>query len=176
MLMLGAAAAATVAEPPMNKQLTASFMAEQMQRGQLFLYTSCICLTVGVIYSAVWLRWPIELMPPGSLRNELAAYVSIVVAVIGVVASFLILSTYLPMALIQRGQTRELARTTLLKKKRLTEKGVPVGFGDQDIAMFLEANCLRIPLISQFQRVGAILLPALVSPLISAIGSLTTTS
>lgn len=170
----GLAAATTVAAPPAGEKSTENFLAEQIQCGQIFLYTACICLTVGVIDSAVWLRWPIELMPPGNLRDELAAYVTFVAALIGVAASFLILSAYLPMALIHRARARKLARKTLLEKKQPTKEGAPVGIRDNEIRTFLQDNRLQIPLISQFQGIGAMLLPALVSPLISAIGTLTT--
>jgi hypothetical protein len=113
MVMLGTAAASTVAPPPRHEKSTPSFLAGQMQRSQVFLYTACTVFTIGIIYTAVWLRWPIELMPQGSLRDELSGHVTVVIAAHGVMATLIVLSTYLPMALVHRAQARALALEVL---------------------------------------------------------------
>ena len=34
-----------------------------MRRGQIFLYTACTVITVNVLYTAIWNRWPVQLLP-----------------------------------------------------------------------------------------------------------------
>ena len=61
--MLMVAAASTLVPPPRGVQTTPAFQAAQMRRGQIFLYTACTVMTVNVLYTAIWNRWPVELLP-----------------------------------------------------------------------------------------------------------------
>lgn len=169
MVLLGTAAAATIAAPPGRSKRTPSFQSGQMQRGQIFLYSASAVLTFALIYNSAWLRWPVELMPQGALRGELSSYVASVVGFLGVVASAMLLAIYIPMALIHRRQARRLAHEALAERPETAGTKVD----REDVQEFLEANHLQVPLFSQLQRIGAMLLPALVHPIASAFEVLT---
>ena len=168
MIILGTFAAATVAAPPRGQAPTPAFLAGQMHRGQIFLYATSAVLTFGLIYNSVWLRWPVELMPQGALRNQLSGYLTTVVGFIGVLASAILLSAYVPMALVHRRQAWRLARRSL---SSIDDESPETS--NRAIQEFLSANALQVPLYAQFQRIGAMLLPAMVNPVVSAFEVLT---
>jgi len=165
MPLLAMAAAATLATPHDDALSTPALLAWQMQRAQIFLYTGCAVLTVGLVYVAIWNRWPVELLPKGDLRDDLAAYTTIVVAMQGVGASLMLLGAYVPTVLVQRVQARNMAMAGYQEEKQDLSQ-------HEAVERFLDANRLRIPLYAQFQRFGAIFVPALVSPLISFLATL----
>jgi hypothetical protein len=181
LVMLGLAAASTLAWPPRGRAVTPAFLAEQMRRGQIFLYTGCTCLTVIIIYIAVWNRWPVELLPAGPPRDDLAAYVTVLVAANGVFASLLLVGAYVPTALGQHAEARKLALAHLADGDGTDDSGAGEDGADatddvdqaDPVTAFLQRHRLVTPLFTQLQRIAAMLVPALVSPLLSAFASLT---
>ncbi len=169
MVMLGTLAAACSAGPPGNSNLTPQFLSGQMLRGQVFLYATSAVMAFALIYNSVWLRLPIEVMPHGALRQQLSNYVSAVVGFVGVTASAMLLSTYIPLALIHRWRARQLARDTLSRQDGVEAPDV----SHDAIRAFIVSQNIQVPLVSQLQRIGAMLTPALVSPIISAFELLT---
>ncbi len=168
------AAATTLAAPPNGEKRSSTFLAEQNQRGQVFLYTACTAMIVTIIYVAACSRWPVELLPKGErLREYLAAYTTVSVAAQGVLSSILLLGSYIPMTLVQNAQARKFALENLVEKHQegKIQEGT-AGIGSKEVQEFLAEHHLLTPLSSQFQRVGAMLLPAMASHLFTLFAAL----
>ena len=168
------AAASGVATPKSKSAITPELLAGQIQRGQVFLYTACAAMTATILYESIWNRWPVELLPAGGLRDELAGYVTAQVAAIGVAASMSLLTVTLPAAMIHRHRARRLALDHVAADAGPPSmRETPSPTHADAIQDFLIRNRLTIPIVGQLQRFGAMLLPALVSPLVSGIAALT---
>ena len=92
----------------------ANALAQRMQDVKHFLYLGALLLTVAVIFTAAWLRWPVNLLPPDTpLHKDLSALTSSVIMFWGAVYSAILLSAYLPGALCLRARARGLAARSL---------------------------------------------------------------
>jgi hypothetical protein len=86
----------------------AALLAQNLQRMRQQLYLSSLILTFGMFFATSWMYWPLPLV----LDAERAAYGSVVLAsalFTGTYFSLLILSFYLPVALILDSRVRKLA-------------------------------------------------------------------
>jgi hypothetical protein len=166
--ILVTAAATTLASPPKREPWTVTFLAEQKQRGEIFLYTASIAMTVTILYTAACDRWPVEVIPKGRLHDDLAAYTTVAVAAQGVLSSILLLSSYFPMTLIQNAQARKFAESFLGGQKQEES----VHNGREEIQKFLETHHLLTPIHSNIQRISAMLMPALASHLFTFFATL----
>ena len=161
----------------------ANALAQRMQDVKQFLYLGALLLTVGIIFTAAWLRWPANLLPPDTaLHKNLSALADSVVMFWGAVYSAILLSAYLPGALCLRARARGLAAQSLAKAgegKAEGPKGSPdraegrrLPLPEKEIEKYLKDNRLLLPFADQLQRALAIFAPAMAGPLISAIGAL----
>lgn len=161
----------------------ANALAQRMQDVKHFLYLGALLLTVAIIFTAAWLRWPVNLLPPDTaLHKDLSALVNSVIMFWGAIYSAILLSAYLPGALCLRARARGLAARSLGQAGD-SEPGASKGSPDEaegtreppsekEIEKYLKDNRLLLPLADQLQRVLAIFAPAMAGPLISAIGAL----
>jgi hypothetical protein len=86
----------------------AAQLARNLQQMRRQLYLSSLILTFGMFFATSWMYWPLPLIQPA----EQAAFSSVVLAAalfIGTYFCLLILSFYLPVALILDGRVRKLA-------------------------------------------------------------------
>jgi len=78
-----------------------------LRRMRRWLYLSGLVLTFGIFYATSWMRWPIPMV----VKEHVDAYAGLVSAAslyMGIYFSLLILSFYLPVALILDGRRRKL--------------------------------------------------------------------
>ncbi|MDP5219295.1 hypothetical protein Q5Y75_18900 [Ruegeria sp. 2205SS24-7] len=86
----------------------AALLAGNLKQMRQQLYVSSIVLTFGMLFATSWMYWPLPLVK----ETEQAAYSALVLASAlfsGTYFSLLMLSFYLPVALILDGRTRRLA-------------------------------------------------------------------
>ncbi|MGB5559003.1 MAG: hypothetical protein WBN04_13455 [Paracoccaceae bacterium] len=88
----------------------AALLAENLRQMRQQLYLSSLTLTFGMFFATSWMYWPLPMV----LDAERSAYSAVVLAsalYTGTYFSLLILSFYLPVALILDGRVRKLAET-----------------------------------------------------------------
>ncbi len=88
----------------------AALLAQNLRQMRQQLYLSSLVLTFGIFFATSWMYWPISLV----LDAERSAYSSVILATAlftGTYFSLLILSFYLPVALILDDRVRKLAET-----------------------------------------------------------------
>ena len=86
----------------------AALLAENLRQMRQQLYLSSLVLTFGMFFATSWMHWPLPMV----LETERAAYSSVVLAAglfTGTYFSLLILSFFLPVAIILDGRVRRLA-------------------------------------------------------------------
>lgn len=91
-----------------NIEEEAAQLAHNLRQMRQQLYLSSLILTFGVFYAASWMYWPEPLV----IKSERGAYSSVVLAsalFMGTYFSLLILSFYLPVALVLDSRVRKLA-------------------------------------------------------------------
>jgi hypothetical protein len=87
----------------------ATMLAENLRQMRHQLYLSGLILTFGMLFATSWMYWPLQLV----IEAERAAYGSLLLSAAlytGTYFSLLILSFYLPVALILEGRVCKLAR------------------------------------------------------------------
>lgn len=157
-VMLGLAASATLSARNGGGVREAAALSEQIRHGQIFLYCGCVMLTASVLYSDVWGRWPVRLMPSGPEREQLAAYQDQATVALGVGASVILLAAYVPLSFVHHWRAVRLANSQIgedgADRPEDTDERKPV-------EKFLLDHELTSPLSTQIQKIIALLLPAL---------------
>lgn len=86
----------------------AAQLADNLRRMRQQLYLSSLILTFGMFFAASWMYWPLQLVQE-SERASYGAVVSSTALFTGTYFSLLIMSFYLPVAIILEGRARRLA-------------------------------------------------------------------
>lgn len=164
MVMLGLAASATLSARNDKVGREARLLSEQIRHGQIFLYCSCVVLTASVLYSDIWGRWPVRLMPSVPERDNLAAYQDQATVALGVAASAILLATYIPLSLAHHWRAVKLANSQI-DHDGADEVKDANGWSRPE--KFLLDHGLTSPLSTQVQKIIALLLPALAGQLLT---------
>ena len=86
----------------------AALLAQNLRKMRQQLYLSGVVITFGMFFATSWMYWPVPLV----VESEQAAYGSVVLSLAlftGIYFSLLLLSFYLPVALILDARVRRLA-------------------------------------------------------------------
>ncbi|MEO1640923.1 MAG: hypothetical protein AAFU41_16935 [Pseudomonadota bacterium] len=96
------------AQPDDGVSARATQLRRNTHRMQRQLYISGVVLTFGILFAISWMRWPLSLAS-GEGAEQYGTVVSAALLYTGVYFSLLILSFYMPVALILDGRKRVLA-------------------------------------------------------------------
>ena len=88
----------------------ATLLAENMRQMRQQLYLSGLVLTFGMLFATSWMYWPLQLVA-NEYRADYASLLLSAALYTGTYFSLLILSFYLPVALLLDGRVRALARS-----------------------------------------------------------------
>lgn len=174
--------AASYALSPLDEK-SPQALAQRMQHVKHLLYMGSLLLTVAIVFSGVWLRWPADLLvAEKSVQSELMSLANSVTMYWGAIYTAILLSTYVPGALCLRARARNLATHCLsqqvgdkVEAQGVAPEGAPENgpdLSESTIEGYLGKNGLMLPFAGQLQRVIAIFAPALAGPLISAVTAL----
>lgn len=132
----------------------AALLAENLRQMRQQLYLSSVILTFGMFFATSWMNWPMPLIQDA----EKGAYEALVLSAalfIGTYFTLLILSFYLPVAIVLGGRVRDLAdragqggptAETRGAEDWMTAHGLKAGVGDYLRAGF----ALVAPILSAF--------------------------
>ncbi len=149
------AACSTLAPPPAGELLDPQFCASQMKRLKEVLTAASAILVGGILHMGAWLRWPAALVA-GKEAHEAVLGVALAITLFwGVTFTLMLVSTYLPAALILAKRAQALLQEPPLKQ--------PVPEPEQ----WLKDHGLFLSLQDHFPQFGLMLAPLLASPLSS---------
>lgn len=149
------AACSTLALPRTGERLDAEFCAAQMKRLKEVLTAASAILVSGILHMGAWLRWPAALVSEKSAQDAVLGAALAITLFWGVTFTLMLVSTYLPAALILAKRAQR-----LLQERSSTQ---PV----QDSDQWLKEHGLFLSLQDHFPQFGLMLAPLLASPLSS---------
>ncbi|UVT15661.1 MAG: hypothetical protein H8K04_17945 [Nitrospira sp.] len=149
------AACSTLAPPRTGKQLNPEFCASQMKRLKEVLTAASAILVAGVLHMGAWLRWPAALMSGKEAHEAVLGAALAITLFWGVTFTLMLVSTYLPAALLLA------KRAQALLQESPSKQAVP------EPEQWLKDHGLFLSLQDHFPQFGLMLAPLLASPLSS---------
>lgn len=144
-------------QPKADKEMQAAQLDRNLQRMRRQLYLSGLVLTFGMFFATSWMRWPIPMIDAAN-KPALDAYVAVVSSAslfTGLYFSLLILSFYLPVALILDGRRRQFAlaaaQDEALRDPKVRAEWLKVrGLQSDPAEVFKTGFALAAPILAAF--------------------------
>lgn len=149
------AACSTLAPSRTGERHDPNFCALQMRRLKEVLTAASAILVAGILHMGAWLRWPAALVAEPSAQGAILGAALAITLFWGVTFTLMLVSTYLPAALILARRAQ-----ALLQEPSSTQ---PIPEPDQ----WLKDHGLFLSLQDHFPQFGLMLAPLLASPLSS---------
>lgn len=149
------AACSTLARPIPGQGLDPEFYALQMKRLKEVLSAASAILVAGVLHMGAWLRWPAALVAGKDAQEAVLGAALAITLFWGVTFTLMLVSTYLPAALILA------RRAQALLQESPPNQSVP------EPEQWLKDHGLFLSLQDHFPQFGLMLAPLLASPLSS---------
>ena len=149
------AACSTLAPPITGARPTPDFYAMQMKRLKEVLGASSAMLVAGVLHMGAWLRWPAALIADKAAHEAVLGAALAITLFWGVTFTLMLVSTYLPAALILA------KRAQALLQEGSSQQSIP------EPEEWLKNHGLFLSLQDHFPQFGLMLAPLLASPLSS---------
>jgi hypothetical protein len=149
------AACSTLAPPITDARPTPDFCAAQMKRLKEVLGAASAILVAGVLHMGAWLRWPAALIADQAAHEAVLGTALAITLFWGVTFTLMLVSTYLPAALILA------RRAQALLQESSPQQSVP------EPEEWLKDHGLFLSLQDHFPQFGLMLAPLLASPLSS---------
>ncbi len=147
------AACSTLAPPMAGAQPDPEFYALQMRRLKDVLAAASAILVAGVLHMGAWLRWPAALIADKDAHEAVLGTALAITLFWGVTFTLMLVSTYLPAALVLAKRAADLLQETS------AQRSVP------EPQAWLKDNGLFLSLQDHFPQFGLMLAPLLASPL-----------
>lgn len=149
------AACSTLAPPNRGQCPDPEFYALQMKRLKEVLTAASAILVSGILHMGAWLRWPAALVAEKQAQDAILGAALAITLFWGVTFTLMLVSTYLPAALL------------LAKRAQVLLQDVSVKESVPDPEQWLKDHGLFLSLQDHFPQFGLMLAPLLASPLSS---------
>lgn len=141
-------------QPENDIEAQAAQLERDLNRMRRQLYLSGLVLTFGIFFATSWMRWPLPMVAEAG-QDAFADLVAASSLFTGLYFSLLILSFYLPVALILDGRRRRLAQAattdmTLTDPKARTEWQKARGLLSDPSEVFKSGFALAAPILAAF--------------------------